>query len=106
MAPVGHDMQRGMAGRILERWNALWPGVLEGSLVPSTFAAIEASGGPIQFVRALARVFLWTVLCRGAVFLLTKLLLRRWPEAVDAIQEVERYGWWLSLVIAMLITAL
>jgi len=53
----------------------------------------------------LAWVFLLTVAIRGALHMVVGVWIRRVPEMVGPLQDVERYGWWLSLVLAAVVSA-
>ena len=59
--------------------------------------------GLIHLVWYVAWVFLWTIVIRGLLALGVKFMARRWPETLGALNEMERYGWWISLVMGAMI---
>jgi len=59
----------------------------------------------IGLVWYLTRVFLLTLLARGALALFAQFVGRQWPETVGALAEVAKYGWWISLVVGALLAA-
>jgi hypothetical protein len=61
--------------------------------------------GAIRLVWYLAWVFLWTLVFRGLLSLGVKLMARWWPETMDALRELERYGWWIGLVFGALVAS-
>jgi hypothetical protein len=54
----------------------------------------------------LAVLGFWTLLARGGLYFFGKHLMQRVPSTKDFVQEVERYGWIISLALGAMITAL
>jgi hypothetical protein len=59
--------------------------------------------GLVHLVWYVAWVFLWTIVVRGVLALGVRFLARRLPDTIGALNEVERYGWWISLVLGAMI---
>ncbi len=59
--------------------------------------------GLVHLVWYVAWVFLWTIVVRGALSLGVRFLARRLPDTIGVLNEVERYGWWISLVLGAVI---
>jgi hypothetical protein len=63
----------------------------------------EGLTGVVWFLAVLG---FWTLLVRGALHLGGNQLMQRMPSTKDFVQEVERYGWIISLALGAMITAL
>lgn len=59
--------------------------------------------GLIRLVGYLAWALLWTFAFRGLLSLGVRLMARWWPDTIESLNEFERYGWWISLVVGAML---
>ena len=60
----------------------------------------------MDLVWFLVTMAIWTLLVRLLLSGGVKLLGRFWSDTLPALKEIERYGWWISLVFgAIVVTA-
>jgi hypothetical protein len=64
-----------------------------------------AREGIASLIWYMAWVLLFTVVVRGGLQLGVRYMVRCVPDTSEAMKEVERYGWWISLVLGAMIAA-